>query len=158
MICVCPKCGKQVEMSPQALADQGGVVVCPKCLCEYTGTLEPLPQPRHRRHADEPEEQTVVITLECTRCGRGLADDMNFCPYCGKPVAEIEGEIEEPEPEPQDEGEEDDDLEFTPYPAKPRRRATGRTPVIRRHTPIYAYILIVLLSIALFALILISNK
>ena len=145
MYCTCPKCGKTVEISPEALAEQEGMVVCPQCLCDFRGTNEQLPL-RKRRVVVTNEPEMPHISISCPSCGRGLADDMNFCPYCRRPVNAA------PEPEPvatetePDAPSEENEPDFQPYYSPKRRVVAGRTPVIRRHTPFYAYLVILALT------------
>lgn len=79
---VCPRCGKVVELSEEALGQQGGVIVCPRCLGEYTADGRCL-----GGEGDTAAGATAAAPRFCTACGARLPQSAHFCPNCGVPVA-----------------------------------------------------------------------
>lgn len=63
MIYVCPKCGKHIELSYEALKASGSIVVCPQCLAQLQISNDiAIPANNLHAHAEQVPENYIAHT------------------------------------------------------------------------------------------------
>lgn len=78
---ICPKCGKKMDLSTEALINNEYKVICPQCLCQLhiVGDYAYIPN-------DSLELDTTIgqsRTINCPVCGHEANSNAHFCPNCG---------------------------------------------------------------------------
>ena len=94
MKCVCPKCGRNNDVSAAELQKQRGVVVCPKCLTTFrvkvTVTADdnppPVPKRRTKSLGSAPAQKPTAKVRYCNQCGTPIPAGGIACPQCGHRV------------------------------------------------------------------------
>ena len=77
----CPKCGKKMDLSTEALINSEYKVICPQCLCQLhiVGDYAYIPN-------DTLELDTTIEpsrTINCPKCGHETSTGAHFCSNCG---------------------------------------------------------------------------
>lgn len=90
----CPHCGKVLQLSVAELKASGGVVICPQCVSEFRlsdSDLKAAADAEREQVIAEPAQPTPAAPIDaafCHHCGKQLpARGLNFCPFCGSPLA-----------------------------------------------------------------------
>ncbi len=110
MLCTCPKCGRQNDVSTAELQLQEGNVVCPRCLTVFqvdlpeslqhssteSTTPPPVPQSAIAEPASTQPQQSTSIQQSmptpppvqyCRHCGTRIPANKTACPNCHAPVS-----------------------------------------------------------------------
>lgn len=102
MLCTCPKCGQERELSPGELRALKGSVVCPRCLAVYqvdspkvdsgdaADTPPPVPPRRKPQSSRKPAMPAAArpetVNAYCNYCGALIPAGRSNCAHCGAPV------------------------------------------------------------------------
>ena len=92
----CPQCGKSIVLSRDELVSQGNLVVCPQCLSEFEvdGTTpdDDASKGEYKYGANTPQPPiapaTSYSTFACKVCGNQVQSNFNYCPFCGRRMAQ----------------------------------------------------------------------
>ena len=77
----CPKCGKKMDLSVEALIDSQYKVTCPECRSELQIVGDYAYIPNESLELDATVEPSQ--TINCPKCGREMSSNAHFCPNCG---------------------------------------------------------------------------
>jgi len=79
----CPKCGKKIEISTEALQSANYRVVCPQCLSQLQVVGDYAYVPLEDDSLALPNATQPSQPVICPKCGKQASGNAHFCPNCG---------------------------------------------------------------------------